>query len=227
MTEETRVLFVEDDVNLLNSVAYILESDGYEVMKAHTGREALALAGDCCPDLVLLDLGLPDMDGFEVAEGLRDCRSLGTRIVVLTGSDLEDDMVRALETCADDYVVKPVRPRVLLARLQAVMRRGTTRGGRDETLSAGGLSVDEFAHTASVDGRALHLTPTEYRLLRFFLRHPGAAATRAEIICAVHGDHCFVTERSVDFLVHGLRRKLGEAAARIETVRGVGFRLRG
>jgi two-component system, OmpR family, alkaline phosphatase synthesis response regulator PhoP len=227
MDERPIILLIEDEQNLLNSLAFILESEGFEVVRARTGEEGIAAAACRPPDLVLLDLMLPGVGGFEVAEALRHLREAGrTRIVVLTGSDLEEHMVRALESFADDYVVKPVRPRVLIARLKVVLGRPNGRPGREPILVSGELSIDPASFEAKVDGETVPLTRTEFQILLALARNIDAAMSRARIIDAVHGADHAISERAVDFQMHGLRAKLGAVGARLVTVRGVGFKLR-
>lgn len=222
-----KILLVEDETNLLNSLTYILEGKGYDVLGAKTGEEGVRLALDHRPELALVDIGLPGIDGFEVASRISHLRrNHGTIVVFLTGSDSENDIIRALESLADDYIVKPVRPRVLMARIQALLAR--TRAERREDLApsrCGPLMIDPEAHEATLDGVALELTPTEFRVLRLLVANRGKALSRCDMISEVHGEDCHLTERSIDFQVHSLRRKLEPHTNLIETVRGVGFKL--
>lgn len=225
MADPARVLVVEDEPNLLNSLAFILEEAGFVVARAASGEEAIARAETSPPDLLLLDIALPGIDGFEVADRLAPLRAtIPMRVVMLTGRDVEDDIVRALETCADDYIVKPLRPRVLLARIAALLRKGTGAGAL-EAPSSGLLEIDCAAFEARLDGRLLDLTPSEFRILCLLDAHKNRVFTRDDIIDAVHGEDYVVGSRAVDFQIQGLRRKLGPAADRIATVRGVGFKL--
>lgn len=227
MARPGRILVVEDEVSLLNSLSFILEREGFEVMGAASGEDGVAVAEAGRPDLLLLDIALPGIDGFEVASRLAHLRAeIPMRILMVTARDVEDDIVRALQTCADDYVVKPVRPRVLLARIHAVLRRAPDGGaGGGDVVRVGGLVVDSGAFEATLDGVRLDLTPTEFRVLLLLARHPNRAFRRHEIIDAVHGEDHAITERCVDFQILGLRRKLGPAGAWISTVRGIGFKL--
>jgi DNA-binding response OmpR family regulator len=225
LTAPQTVLVIEDDPNLLNSLAFILEQQGFSVLRASTGEDGVPLALRHRPELVLLDLTLPGMDGFAVAEHLEPLRSSGTRIVILTGRDVEDDMVRALERCADDYVVKPVRPRVLLARLTAVLRRARGAGAEPSVLRVRDVEIHPAAFEARRAGEKLALTKTEFNLLLLFARNAGVVLEREEIVSAVYGADCHLAERSIDFHINALRRKLGDDGALIATVRGVGFKL--
>lgn len=222
----TSVLLIEDEPNLRNSLCFILANAGYEACGVETGEEGLAMARELHPDVVLLDIGLPGMDGFEVAARLGDEQARGARIVVLTGSDDEDDMVRAFDAFADDYVVKPVRPRVLLARLRKLL--GAPEAAPQpapRAMCLGDLRIDLDGHEVWRDGAALYLTRTEFDLLTLLAASPNRVRGRLDIIAAVHGASCVVSERSIDFQVHGLRKKLEPSRVRIETVRGVGFKL--
>ena len=226
--KEITVLFVEDELNLLNSLSFILEEHGFDVLRASTGKEAVELGLAHRPQLVLLDIGLPDIDGFEVADQLQGLRrEHGCRIVMLTGRDIEEDIVRALEETADDYIIKPVRPRVLLARLTALLRRtAPPKAEQEELIRVGQLEIAPSAFEARLAGELLALTRTEFCILLFLARHPNVAFRRHDIIRAVHGEAFHLGERSVDFQIHGLRQKLGAAAEMIVTVRAVGFKLR-
>jgi two-component system, OmpR family, alkaline phosphatase synthesis response regulator PhoP len=219
-----RILFVEDEVNLLQSVAFILEREGFEVVTAARGEEGVAEAMARPPDLVLLDINLPDISGFEVAQRLR--RAPGTAAVLilfLSARAGVDDIALGLERYADDYLTKPFHPRVLLARIHALLRR---RGGQPATatLSFGDLVIDPAAHEVRLGADRLPLTKTEFDILLLLAASPSRAFSRDEILDAVRGDAAAITERAVDFQVAGLRRKLGRAAAHVETIRGVGYR---
>jgi two-component system phosphate regulon response regulator PhoB len=226
-----RLLFVEDDANLRGSLSYILEREDFRVTSVATGEEALAAARAVRPDLVLLDLGLPGMDGFAVGRALQSLHpSPRLPIVMLTGRGLSEDIVRGLRESADDYVVKPCRPEVLLARLSAVLRRagGPTgrEGGRpEEPILLGLLRIDIPAREAFLDGTPLQLTRTEFDILCLLAGAPHRVFSRARIIDAVRGEDYAVTERSIDFQICGLRRKLDGRGPQIETVRGLGYKL--
>jgi DNA-binding response OmpR family regulator len=224
---ETQILIVEDEENLLNSLAFILEREGFQVLRALTGEEALPLACRHRPQLALLDLGLPGMDGLELAERLRSSRETGgILIIMVTGSCLEEDMVRALDSFADDYVTKPVRPRVLLSRIHAVLRRRVEPEKDAEIIRLNGLVIDPAAVEAALDGVPLGLTKTEFDILQFLSRHPNRAYSRDAIIDHIRGTGYFVMERSIDYQICSLRKKLGARGDMIETVRGTGYKLR-
>lgn len=219
------VLVIEDEANLRNSLGFILGNAGYAVVAAATGEEGVALARSARPDLVLLDIGLPGIDGFEVARRLAHERAQGTHIVVLTGSDDEDLMVQAFDGFADDYVVKPVRPRALLARLRTLLGRPTSEPEHNRCLVVGDVRIDVDAHEVWHKDTALRLTRTEFELLCLLAAQRHRVHGRLDIIAAVHGSRVAVSERSIDFQIHGLRRKLEPCGIHIETVRGVGFKL--
>lgn len=224
-----RILFVEDDSSLLASLSYVLEREGFAVCGAPDGRAALALASapDAAFDLVLLDVNLPDLDGFQVSRRLRATpATAATPIIFVTARAEVDDIVLGLEQFADDYVTKPFHPRVLLARIHALLRR---RGSLDAALPAlhvAGLDVDADARVVRVDGEPVALTRTEFDILLLFASRPRHVFTREAILDHVHAD-VEVTERTVDFQISGLRRKLGPRGRCIETVRGVGYKLEG
>jgi two-component system phosphate regulon response regulator PhoB len=225
-----RILLVEDEADLQELLRYNFSREGYEVVSAVTGEQAIDLAQRHEPDVILLDLMLPRMDGLEVCRRLKaDDSTSSIPIIMVTAKGEEADVVTGLELGADDYVAKPFSPRVLIARVKAVLRRV---GGSDETMSTdgrirhGSLELSPDRHEASLEGEALDLTATEFRLLALLARRPGRVFTRHQIISALHGGHTIVTDRSVDVQVVSLRRKLGEHAEMIETIRGVGYRFR-
>ena len=219
-------LIVEDDETLARTLELILRSGGFRTERAADGPRALELWRAAAPDVVLLDLGLPGMDGTEVLQKLR--RDADTPVVILTARAEEADELHGLGLGADDYLVKPVSARKLLAHLHAVLRRARPSPSDDgELLRSGPLEVDLYRFEARCDGKAVPLTPSELKLLAHLARTPGRAASRSELYEAVlpEGDGF---DRAVDVHVANLRRKLRGAGAGepIETVRGVGYRLR-
>jgi len=218
---------VEDDESLLHSIGYILENNGYDVSCSRTGEQALEIARGRSFDLAVLDIGLPGIDGIEVANRLAQVSpGRPPRIVMLTGCDVEESVVSTLETVADDYIVKPVRPRILMARLKSVLRRTGSAGAQQRTcITAGTIEIDEERYEARCAGRPLELTRTEFELLALFVAHPGKVLSRRDLIAAVRGIPTAISERSIDFQIHSLRRKLGAAGVSIKNVRGVGFKL--
>jgi two-component system catabolic regulation response regulator CreB len=222
-----RILLVEDEPAILESLAYVLGRDGFQVVTASGAAEARALAADTV-DLVVLDLMLPDGSGFDLIRGWR----AGERpmpIIVLSSRDAEADRVAALESGADDYVTKPFSPREIVARVRAVLRRSAAaRASSPRETKAPPLSADARTRRAEAAGRALDLTRVEFDLLATLLGSPGRVFTRAELIDRVWGDGFRITDRTIDSHVKALRRKIADAGAEpswIETVRGVGYRL--
>ncbi len=221
------VLIVEDNPHTVELVSLYLRQDGYSVLSATDGIAGLELFRGHSPDLVVLDLMLPRLDGLEVCRRVR--AESEVPIIMLTARVEEEDRVAGLEMGADDYVTKPFSPRELAARIRAVLRRTTAdtaaRGG--SPLVHGAISVDTQKRTATLDGSVLKLTPTEFRLLTLLVRTPGKTFTRDEIIDRVFGYDFDGFDRTVDSHVSGLRRKLDRGGDRryIETVYGVGYRL--
>lgn len=224
-----RILVVDDEEDLLELVRYNLAKEGYEVECVGSGEEALASARRSPPDLVVLDLMLPAVDGLEVCRRLKaDAKTRDVPIVMLTAKGEDADMVAGLERGADDYIAKPFSPRVLSARVRALLRRNESRrqAELETTIEVHELSIHPGRHEAKLAGRLVELTYTEFALLQFLARRPGWAFTRGQIVDAVKGEDYPVTERSVDVQVAGLRKKLGAFGSYIETVRGVGYRFR-
>ena len=222
------VLIVEDDPHTVEVVRLYLRRDGHTVLTASNGKDGLRVAQESAPDLVVLDLMLPEMGGLEVCRELR--KESDVPIVMLTARVEEEDRVAGFELGADDYVTKPFSPRELAARIRAVLRR--TAQDREEDsparLTYREITLDTQRRVVSVGQTSLNLTPTEYRLLAMFLREPGRTFTRDEIISRVFGYDFDGFDRTVDSHVSGLRRKLDAAAKDrryIQTVYGVGYRL--
>jgi two-component system alkaline phosphatase synthesis response regulator PhoP len=224
-----RILVVDDEDDLLELVRYNLTKEGFEVACVASGEEALKAARKEPPDLIVLDLMLPAVDGLEVCRRLKaDARTRDVPIVMLTAKSEEGDMIAGLDRGADDYIGKPFSPRVLSARIKALLRRQAAKrqAEADVTIDVHELSIHPGRHEATLAGRLLELTYTEFALLEFLARRPGWAYTRTQIVDAVKGEDYPVTERSVDVQVAGLRKKLGTCGSYIETVRGVGYRFR-
>ncbi len=221
------ILIVEDEAPLLTLLRYNLEKQGFRVEEAADGQEALLRVAETKPDLVLLDWMLPALSGLEVCRQLR--RRPATRelpIIMVTARTEDQDAVRALDTGADDYIAKPFAMEALLARIRALLRRSGSVVAKG-TLAYKDLTMDQDAHRVMRNGRALHLGPTEYRLLEFFLQHPGRVFTREQLLDAVWGRDIHVEPRTVDVHIRRLRKAVnGENEADlIRTVRAAGYAL--
>ena len=223
-----RVLVIDDEPDILELVRYNLTKYGYDVTSALSGEEALRKLRACPPDLVVLDLMLPGVDGLELCKALKhDPRTATIPILMLTARSEEADIVAGLELGADDYLTKPFSPRILLARIKAVLRRHTSAPVADDaTLVRGDMTMHPGRHEVLVRGESVLLTPTEFRILHLLARRPGWVFTRNQIIEAAQGEDTSVTERAVDVHIVSLRRKLGASEVVIETIRGIGYRFR-
>jgi two-component system phosphate regulon response regulator PhoB len=228
MMADEHILVVDDEEDILELVEYNLTRQGFRISTAATGEEAVSIARSQLPDLVVLDLMLPGVDGLDVCRILKhDPLTANVPIIMLTAKTQEADVVTGLEVGADDYVTKPFSPRVLLARIRAVLRRQEVAPAADlETIKVRDLIIHPGRHEVMVRGQPVKLTYTEFRVLHLLARRPGWVFTRSHIVDAVRGPDYAVTERSVDVQIAGLRKKLGECGDTIETVRGVGYKMR-
>ncbi|MGD8703386.1 MAG: response regulator transcription factor [Desulfosarcina sp.] len=221
-----KILVVDDEEDILELVRYNLAREGYTVSCATSGEAALKISASESIDLIILDLMLPGIDGLEVARRLKENASTrDTPIVMLSAKGEEADIVTGLELGADDYVTKPFSPRILIARIKAVIRRrsGVSQEESD-VLNVHELTIHTGRRHVTANGKSLDLTYTEFQVLYFLARRPGWVFTRSQIVDAVRGDDYPVTDRSVDVQIVGLRKKLGPLGKYIETVRGVGYR---
>jgi two-component system phosphate regulon response regulator PhoB len=223
-----RVLVVDDEEDILELVRYNLNKDGYKISCALTGEEAIRMARAEAYDLIILDLMLPGIDGLEVTRKLKDeSKTRGVPVVMLTAKGEESDVVTGLELGADDYITKPFSPRILTARVRAVLRRKSSDLEDDTAvIRIHGFEIDPGKRSVFVEGQAVELTYTEFQVLWSLARRPGWVFTRSQIVDTVRGDDYPVTDRSVDVQIVGLRKKLGTHGEYIETVRGVGYRFR-
>ena len=223
-----RILVVEDEADILQLVTYNLTSEGFEVVGAASGEEGLEEARKGTYDLLLLDLMLPGINGLDVCRTLRrEEATARLPIVMLTARGEDIDIVTGLELGADDYVTKPFSPRVLTARIRAVLRRDKVPvEPADQPFTIHEITIDPRRFHVEADGQTIDLTATEFGVLHFLARRPGWVFTRTQIIEAVKGDDYPVTDRSVDVQIVGLRRKLGTAGDNIETVLGIGYRFK-
>jgi two-component system phosphate regulon response regulator PhoB len=226
------ILVVEDEEDILELVSYNLLKEGFQVAGANSGERALEAVKNRTPDLMILDLMLPGVDGLEVCRIMK--KNPGTEsipIIMLTAKSEEGDIVKGLEYGADDYVTKPFSPKVLIARVKAVLRRLTAdisydHLDRSRVIEIHNMIIRPERHEVLVDGKQVELTFTEFRILHYLASRPGWVFSRQQILDAVRGDEYPVTDRSVDVQIVGLRKKLGEAGKYIETVRGIGYKLK-
>jgi len=226
---DTAILIVEDEQDLLELLRYNLAREGYQVATTPTGEEAIRMLRNDPPDLVLLDIMLPGMDGLEVCRAVKARESTANvPVIMLTAKGEEVDIVRGLELGADDYMTKPFSPRVLLARIRAVLRRSAEEKtvGSQRVINAGSIVIDPDRHEVRVEDEPVELTATEFKLISLLASKPGRVFTRQQIIESIHDGFAAVTDRSVDVQVVSLRRKLGSMGKNVETVRGVGYRFR-
>jgi len=223
--EGRRVLVVDDEESVRELIELYLTKEGFQVLLAKEGREALRLNGEQRPDLIILDLMLPGLDGWEVCRQIRSISRVP--IIMLTARSEEVDRVVGLELGADDYVVKPFSPRELVARVKAVLRRGTAAPEEREALTFPGLRMDRTQHRLEVDGEEVHLTPTEFRLLWCLASQPGRVFSRAELLDKIWGYESESDARTVDVHIKRLRQKTRAAEKRsfaITTVWGMGYK---
>ena len=234
-----RALIIEDDRAIAKLIDFNLSGAGFDPRWVTTGEEALHSVAREPTELIVLDLALPGIDGLTVCRRLKDdAQTRAIPILIVSARGEEEDVIAGLEIGADDYVTKPFSPRVLVARARALLRRGgeplggAGAAGADgagepaAAVTAGPVRVDPQRHEATVDGRPLRLTATEFRTLQFLTERAGWVSSRSRIVTGVHGADYPVTDRSVDVIIASLRKKLGDEAWRLETVRGVGFRVR-
>lgn len=223
----SKILIIEDDRSLADVLSYNIKQAGYDVLVARDGQDGLRQAQLKLPDMIILDLMLPVMDGLEVCRQLRgDPNTREMLILMLTAKSEESDQVVGFSLGADDYVTKPFSVKVLMERLKALERRRQSEPESGQTVASQGIAIDRRSHRATAGGRSLKLTLSEFRLLELLLRQPGRAFTRSELIDGALGEDTMVLERTIDVHIRALRQKLGDYSPLIETVRGVGYRFR-
>lgn len=219
---DIHILLVDDEEDVVEIVSHFLEQEGYSVLKAFDGEEALEKASPDV-DIIVLDIMLPGLDGYQVCKRLRSRAETETiPIIFLSAKIEEEDQVKGLMVGGDAYLTKPVSPQVILAHVKAILRRSGVEESR--TLQVNDLTIFEDEYRASLDGKDLGLTLTEFELLRYLCRHPRKAFTRQQLLETIWKDAMMVTERTVDAHIKNLREKLGTFAQHIQTVRGVGYR---
>lgn len=223
---KARILIIEDDPAIVDMLEYSFQEAGYETVSAMNGQEGITLAGQKRPDLIVLDLMLPVIDGFEVCRMLKNDRAAADiPVIILSAKSQETDKIVGLELGADDYVTKPFSPRELIARIRAILRRDRVQSA-DGRIKRGNISIDGTRHRVMVGQEEVPLTRTEFKLLEFMARRPGVVFSRARILDAISGQDAIVYDRTVDAHVKSLRQKLGKAKDYIETVRGAGYRFK-
>lgn len=229
---EKTILVVDDEQDIVDLISYNLSKEGYRVVTASNGTQAVEMTRSEHPDLVILDIMMPGMDGFEVCRTIRqDPSTTGIAIMFLTAKSGEIDQILGLELGADDYLQKPISPRVLIARVKTILRRGTETV-RTETIAApeilriGALEINRLNYTIKVDGKELFFPKKEFELLAFLASNSGKVFTREALLRRIWGESVYVIDRTVDVHVSKVREKLGEYGSWIETVKGVGYRFR-
>ncbi len=228
MSKET-ILIVDDEEDILELLKFNLRCEGYNILQAMTGEEAIKIARRSSPDLMVLDLMLPGIDGLEVTRHLKNNDlTMDIPIVMLTAKGEESDIVTGLELGANDYMSKPFSPRELQARIRAILRRRRRNSSEEpaRVRQEGGMVIDRAKHRVTIEEEVLDLTLSEFELLSFLAEKKGWVFTRGQIVDAIHGQNYAVTERSIDVIIVGLRKKLKAYASCIETVRGVGYRFK-
>lgn len=226
--EKATILIVDDEEDIIELVELNLAREGYQTLTCTTGEKALEIAGSKRPDLVILDLMLPGIDGMEVCRRLKanpDTRRIP--VLMLTAKGEETDIVAGLELGASDYVTKPFSGKVLMARVRRLLREPEKEMDGTSIVRVQGLTIDATRHEVLVGGKPVPLTLTEFNILHMLAMRPGVVFTRYQIVDKIHGNDYLVTDRAVDVQIVGLRRKLGSHGKLIETVRGVGYRLKG
>ena len=220
------IVVVEDEQAIQDVIAYNLRREGYEVLLAGHGNEGLALIQSKRPTLVILDLMLPGIDGLSICQQLRaDPKTRSIPLMILSAKEEESDIVIGLSLGADDYLAKPFSPREMLARVKALLRRAnTSRSVSDDYIQVGPLAIDFSRFEAKLSGQPLKLTATEFKLLAELAGHPGRALTREHLLNRAVGDAVVVVDRNIDVHIRSVRKKLGDHAGMIETVRGLGYR---
>ncbi|MCH2136061.1 MAG: response regulator transcription factor [Phycisphaerales bacterium] len=223
----THILIIEDEPEIAELIALNLDTAGMRAEAAASGEAGLSAMETTMPDLVVLDLMLPGIDGLEVCRRLKyEAATRSLPIIMLTARGEEADIVAGLEMGADDYMVKPFSPRELVARIRAVLRRDEPAPHEDaRSRKAEGIRIDADRHEVLVDGVAVELTLTEFQILRYLAQRPGFVRTRDQIIEAAHGPHVIMSGRTIDVHITALRKKLAHRGGSIETVRGVGYRI--
>ena len=220
------ILIIEDEPDISQLIEYNLTQSGYSILVSNNGENGIENTRKHIPDLILLDLMLPGINGIDVCRTLKNDKDTSdVSIIMLTALGQEEDIVKGLETGADDYVTKPFSFPVLEARIQSVLRRGIKDNIENDNIHNSGIAISSRKREVHIDGKKIEdLTFTEFQILHLLASHPGWVFTRYQIIDKIRGDNYPVTDRSVDFQIVGLRKKMGEKGKLINTIRGVGYR---
>ena len=218
-----RILLVDDEPDIIDLVSYNLEKEGYEIETATNGRDAITIAKEFLPDLILLDVMMPEMDGMETCVQMRETETLKhTIIAFLTARGEDYSQIAGFDSGADDYITKPIKPRVLISRIQALLRRKGNASSSDGTKQVNGLKIDKERYLVTLDGVEMNLPKKEFELLALLLSDPGRVFTREVIFDTVWGDDVVVGDRTIDVHIRKLREKLGNE--HIATIKGVGYK---
>lgn len=224
-----KIIIIEDEPDILEVLSYNLKREGFEVFSATNGTLGLSLVEKELPDLILLDLMLPGMDGIEICSSIKsNPATQNALIIMVTAKGEESDIVLGLGVGADDYITKPFSPKELVARVKAVLRRGNIvdSAPATEKVEVGGLTIDTSKYEVTIDGREIRLTATEFRLLHYLASNPGRVFSREQLLSRAMGDDVVVVDRNIDVHIRGIRKKMEMDPPLIETIRGVGYRLR-
>lgn len=225
--KKPKIVVIEDEVDILEVINYNLSKEGFDVCSALDGEEGLALIKKEVPDLVLLDLMLPGLDGIEICRKLKtDYSTRSIPIIMVTAKGEESDIVLGLGMGADDYMVKPFRPRELIARIRSVLRRGDFIEEGEGLVSIDELVIDINRHEVKLEGKKIVLTAMEFKLLHFLASHPGQVFTRENLLNHVSSDDTFIIDRNIDVHIRSIRKKLNKHRELIETIHRVGYRFR-
>lgn len=225
--KKSKIVVIEDEVDILEVINYNLSKEGFDVCSALDGEEGLALIKKEVPDLVLLDLMLPGLDGIEICRKLKtDYSTRSIPIIMVTAKGEESDIVLGLGMGADDYMVKPFRPRELMARIRSVLRRGDFIEEGEGLVSIDELVIDINRHEVKLEGKKIVLTAMEFKLLHFLASHPGQVFTRENLLNHVSSDDTFIIDRNIDVHIRSIRKKLNKHRELIETIHRVGYRFR-
>ena len=223
-----KILVVEDEKDIAELISFNLEKEGFKVVKVFSGEDGIQRAGSDVPDLILLDIMLPGMNGLDVCrEVRRNDKTSHIPIIMLTAKDEDTDIITGLEIGANDYVTKPFSPKVLIARIRALLRRAVDKESPGTApIKFGEMIIDRGRHQVKISGRDIQLTMTEFQLLLIFARKPGWVYSRAQLIDDLREGHYVITDRAIDVQIANLRKKLGPYGDYIETVRGIGYKMK-